>query len=459
MVTERWRRIFLVPPFILGACLAVASKVAVGLLLYGGVGFIEALSVILATLAGALAFGMWTGRGIHPDASVEGVRRRWLLTLVSFTAAVVFSGAWEYFGAFGVRPWSQAMGLALLAGLPLFFGGSLLGAMTRAGSVLHPPPGVSRLSPGVAAILGTAAGFMLAGFVLFPRFSAPHLLLVCVVLLSAGALVHGWILDQVILVRNVERRASDRGELRVDHWVRGRPRSVLRALQENDRLRGLETEQGDPRIPAEVALQHLLPGLRDPRTVLFVGGGAMTVPCLLRRYHPDARIVVLEENQTLTDLAYSHFAVSESDRIEIHHGPPDWRLVELLGEVDAIVVSGSFLAGGNPIPVALRDLLPWFDTLLGADGVVVAYGFPIRGRQAREGLLSPEVPDDPPLKALLDESAARFAPQYLYSAGEDALLVLGPIDPDPPVRLDGFELLWRSDRASEGTLEATPGGV
>ncbi len=440
-IEQHWRYSFLLPPFILGACLAVAAKVAVGLLLYGGVGFLRALSVILATLAGTLAFGLWAGRIVDPVGPTEAVRLRWLLTLVAFTGAVVFAGAWEYFGAFGVQPWSQALGLALLAGLPLFFGGSLLGVMTREDSVLHPPPDASRVSPGMAVILGVGAGFLATGFILFPRFSAPHLLLVCVVLLSAGALIHGWILDQVTVVKTVAVRTSHRGELQVEHRIRGRPRRVHRALLRNGRVVGLESENGSPELPEERAVWSLIQQLDGPRSALFVGAGALTLPRLLRRDRTECRVVVLEEDPLVTEMAYGHFEVDEGDGVEIHHGPPGWGGTEGLGEADLVAVSGSALEGDLPTPLRLQHLLPWLDSLLRPSGVVVAYGLALP-EDGDRGL------DHPYLEPLIGLQTGRLPFRRAFVKEDEVVVVLANRGLDLPDELEGFRMIGAAEGAA-----------
>jgi hypothetical protein len=433
LVDGRWRYSFLLPPFILGVCLAVAAKVSVGLLLYGGVGFLRALSVILATLAAALAFGLWAGRSVGPESSMEAVRLRWLLTLVAFTGAVVFAGTWEYFGAFGVQPWSQALGLALLAGLPLFFGGALLGVMTREDSVLHPKADVSRLSPGVAVILGVGAGFLATGFVLFPRFSAPHLLLVCVVFLSLGALIHGWILDQIPQVRVVGRRESHRGEVRVEHWVRGRPRRVLRALLVNGEVRGLESEGGDPELPGERAVRTFLNQLGKPESILFVGGGGLTLPRLVKAEDPSCRVTVLEEDPLLTELALEHFLVSEADAIDVQQGPVGWGRVGPDEGSAVVVLAASALDDSVPTLVALRHILPWVDDCLRPGGVAVAVGLP-RGAGSELG------PTHPQLRPILDQGSGRFPFRRLYAHDDEVMIVFAHRTLELPEEFEGFLL-------------------
>jgi hypothetical protein len=181
------------PPFVAGASVAVAAEIAGGLLLYSGLGFLQALSIILATEAVALGLGFWSVAGVGPERFVETLRGRWLFVLVAFVVAAVYSAGWEILGGFSADPWSQGAGLAMLAALPLFAGGGLLGLLGREESALgggedgFPPPASS-------ALFGAAAGFLLTGFLLLRELPPTTMLLGCVIVLSAGALVHGQIL-------------------------------------------------------------------------------------------------------------------------------------------------------------------------------------------------------------------------------------------------------------------------
>jgi len=180
-----------VPPFMAGAAAATAAELAAGLLLYSTLGFLRALTVVLTVQMGAIALGFWSASGQQRLGRVEAVRRRWLVCLVAFTAAAVYSGVWRFLGDNVTAALSQGLGLGLLGGLPLFAVAALLGSMGQLDRGVAGRP----VSVGASATLGAGAGFLLTGFVFIPSLEASSTLLVCVIALSAGALVQGWVLD------------------------------------------------------------------------------------------------------------------------------------------------------------------------------------------------------------------------------------------------------------------------
>lgn len=172
-------------PFLVGAATAVVAEVSVGLLLYTGEGMLRALTVLLATLLGALALGLWSAPPPGVTDPVEALRRRWLLVLVAFTVGGATALAWTLWGGLAGDGLRRGAGLALLAAFPLYAAGQLLGAMgaVRADRSL---PG-----PGGPAFAGAAIGAVATGLFLVQRFEPVTTYLLGVVVLSGGALLHG----------------------------------------------------------------------------------------------------------------------------------------------------------------------------------------------------------------------------------------------------------------------------
>jgi len=179
-----------VAPLLVGASAAVAAEVAMGILIYAGDGFLRSLTTVLAIDCVALGVGLWSAPAPHPDL-IDRLRRRWMLGLMAFMAAAVFGVLWSLFPSIGGGALGQALGLTLLAALPLLTCGTILGGM---GSVTRSRMAGRLREPGAAAALGASVGFLLTGL-LIPRTPIPASLLVgCLVLLSAGGLVYGVVL-------------------------------------------------------------------------------------------------------------------------------------------------------------------------------------------------------------------------------------------------------------------------
>lgn len=182
-----------VAPLLVGAAAAIAAEVAMAMLIYAGEGFVRSLTTVLAVEVVALGVGLWSAPAPHRHL-VDRLRRRWMLCLVAFMGATAFGVAWSIVPTLGDGATGQALGLSLLAALPLFTCGTVLGGM---GSVMRSvPPGRLR-EPGAAAALGAGLGFVLTGFLL-PRAPIPASLIVgCLVLLSGAGLVYGGVLSEL----------------------------------------------------------------------------------------------------------------------------------------------------------------------------------------------------------------------------------------------------------------------
>jgi hypothetical protein len=294
-----------VPSFLAGAAAAVALETSAGLLLYTDQGLLSALTLVLTMEVGALGLGLWSGHLSLGKGAVEQVRRRWLLTLVAFSLGAALSmglGLQQDATSSGT---AQGLGLAFLGSFPLFSVGSLLGAMARTDDL-----GIAPVSTvGVPSVLGAAVGFLLAGTVLLPS-AAPHTIyLACLVALSGGALLQGWVLDGRPAVEVRDTVWTSAGELRAEERVLGSPRREVLTLTQGGQLRGAEDSEGRPRRGWEGAV---LEGLKGEESfsgrVVYLGGGSGTLARLLRVAFPEMSLCVVEGTPELIDLAREHFA-------------------------------------------------------------------------------------------------------------------------------------------------------
>lgn len=183
-------RLHWVPSFVTGAASATTATVAVALLLYSGEGMLRSLILIVAFELAALGLGLGFGVAV-PTTRAEALvslRRRWLSVLVAFLAASIFVLAWLFKAGFGARAGTQALGLALLAGLPLYMGGQLLAAISADES------GRGGGGVGAFATLGACAGVLVTGLSGLGRVGVPSLMFFMLMALSGAALVQGWLL-------------------------------------------------------------------------------------------------------------------------------------------------------------------------------------------------------------------------------------------------------------------------
>src|SRR5690606_30080704 len=103
-------------------------------------------------------------------------------------------GTWWSLGSeSGAGRLEQGLGLAVLAALPMYACGAVLGGM-GALAASRPAPSRAR-APGAPATIGAGLGFVITG-ALLPRAPIPASLLVgCLVLLSAGGMIYGVVLS------------------------------------------------------------------------------------------------------------------------------------------------------------------------------------------------------------------------------------------------------------------------
>ncbi len=193
------------PALLVGAAAATVAALTAGLLLYASEGFTRSLTLILTVEMMSLAVGLWTAP-VWPAAStpgasnpdeefiddgVESLRRRWSLVLIAFAVAALYAGVWGFLQDYETTPLSQGLGLGLMGALPLFAVGGLLGRMVT----WEARRGPDRRRVGTPAALGASLGFLGAGLYLIPRLTPLSILLLCLICLSAGALLYGQALD------------------------------------------------------------------------------------------------------------------------------------------------------------------------------------------------------------------------------------------------------------------------
>jgi len=377
----------LLPPFLVGAALAVVAEVAAGLLLYGGPGFIPALSVILAVVLLSLGVGLWqggTGKGEDP---VEIARRRWLLALVSVAAAAVFSGLWEIFQGFGAAALTQGLGLAFLAALPMYAGGLLLAGLGGIGT------GDGSPRAGAAALAGAGMGVLVAGHLFFPTLSPTAILLLCLMALSAAALLHGRILDRQVSVQGIRVLGGGRARVQVEEWVRGHP-SLLRSVLLTPRgPRVITDEQGQAVLPDEILLEEGVPAWTGTvRRALVLGGGGGAVARRLAR-HDEREVWLVDGNGALLEAVVGALPGGDASTLHTHRvrvsdlllgdaGPP------AEGPFDLIVLEWT----RDTVPGALDRLpapaLERLRALLGPAGVLVIFPLTPDPERGEEGLLT-----------------------------------------------------------------------
>ncbi len=174
--------------FLIGGVMGIMAEMAAGLMLYQGPGLLRATTLVLAMEAAAAGAGLLIATRVPREDVSRQLRRHLHLTLVSLGLAGILTSMWAYFGGLSVVRGGQAAALAILAALPLYLAGTVLGLVCRAGSR---DAEEGTVAVGGPALLGAATGFLIYGLFLIPRLAPPVLVLLCMAAVSAAALLHG----------------------------------------------------------------------------------------------------------------------------------------------------------------------------------------------------------------------------------------------------------------------------
>lgn len=332
-------RLAWLPPLLVAASAAIASEVAVSILLYGGAGFVRSLTTILATIGFAFSMGLWSApKGTRK--LVDRLRRRWVFCLFAYLAAAAYGTAWSLVESVGSARWGQAVGLTLVAALPLYASGSVLGGLSEAART---DAGRRLPGPGASAALGATLGILATGFLL-PRAPMPaSLLIVCLVMLSLGGMAFGGVLASRTEVEEQARRPGRPHDVRVLEVRRGLDDVARRDLVEGTQLRRTMPLEATGRPPWDVsAVRAVLPDLDAPCRVLLLGSGASAAPRAILREHPSARVHVLERTAATVELGRDWFStelsVGEDDRLVVSAGNLDDAISALEPGIDILVV-------------------------------------------------------------------------------------------------------------------------
>ena len=368
-MTARSRRLAWIPPLLVGASTAIAAEVALGMLLYAGPGLVRSLTTVLAVEVAALGGGLWTAPQPGPDG-IDRLRKKWLLCLSSFLIATIYGTAWSVSQNVGEDPISQGLGLALLAGFPLYTSGVVLGGM--ASIATNQTNGRWQAS---LAALGAAFGFMITGLLLTRVPMPASLLIGCLVLLSAGGMIYGMVLGQQAQVHVHAARVSKGGDVRVEDRRVTELKLGVRYLLEGDQVRQRVMLTGEGALPWDLLIgKVLIPEEDCSWRLLLIGGGASTLPRMLREERGTSTIEVLERTGAVVELGRDYFNTElrsgSTEREIVRIGNLEDLLADVQGPFDLVIVDTSALAplGGSSAlsKLAHTKLL----SVLGTSGVI-----------------------------------------------------------------------------------------
>lgn len=345
-----------------GVALGVVAFAAASLILYEAQGVLPAAGGVVATLAAALAAGLWAG---SPEARPDRAPTwRWVGAGVAVAAAGVFGTLWTYFQLERFGGASRALALLFLVGIPVYAIAFLLPALAAWASHFHAPQGggddgeAAALSRGaeetvMAVLVGGAVGAALSGLFLLPAISPGPLLL------GVGAVLTFPLFFPRVAEpgaqggeRLLHQEETAYGTLRVTQIIHpgGRRQPELRLYVDDEIESGELERSGAPTFAYVAAAERWLREVTpDGASYLFLGGGAYTLPRRIAEDDPGARITVVELDPAVTRIAYRWFGVRQEHRIHSLHG--DGRAVACTlprGAWDRVVLD--VYGGGEQVP-------------------------------------------------------------------------------------------------------------
>ena len=181
------------PSCLLGAAIATALGTGAGILLYDEQGLLRAALIVAGVNVVAAAVGLrMAGAGEPRGDPLAG--KWWLGLMLALLGAAAFAILWERMDAFAAAPAAQGLGLAMTSALPAYCAAGTWARIGALEALLH--RGARRQT-----VLGTAAGAVAGALLVWVFLGRPvwavTAFLVAMVLGSAGARLHVWILDRV----------------------------------------------------------------------------------------------------------------------------------------------------------------------------------------------------------------------------------------------------------------------
>ena len=292
-------------------------------------------TAVIGVILAALALGSHLGGRLADGGAVP---LSWVLVASAVTAALPIVGSglpWVAHDLLGFVGGALASAVILFAPAVLCLGAVvpyLVQADTRSlGNVGRRAGDVS-----AAATAGSIAGTFLTGFILLPAFPLPVLLAITAVGLLALAALSGVVLGKrvqsgvialVALSLGILGFAGARrapGTLHEEQTLYasvsvtesvGLDGRIVRTLWQNGGSSSAEfVDTGDPAHEYVDASGLLLePVIDRVRSMLVLGGAALSLPVAFSRWRPDLRIDVVEIDPVVTELAEEFFAYGRDE--------------------------------------------------------------------------------------------------------------------------------------------------
>lgn len=325
---------------LIGAALGIIAFAGGGVILYASRGLIAASVGLVATLAAALAGGVWAGAPTA-DAEPSPLPGRWLVAGLATGASGLVATAVSLLGAASLGVGGRIGVLLLMIALPTYAIGLLLPPLLvwaeRREEETGDAAGFGVLGVLVlGAVAGVGVGSLLAG-VIASYSSAGSLLLGTGLLLSLPAMLPERTAPRAA-ERTVFQSETPFGTVRVVEVTYPGERQPERRLFLNDEEESGElVRSGAPTLAYIAAAERWLAEVSRPGDAyLFLGGGAYTLPRRVAERDPGAAITTVELDPEVTRVAGRFFGLRPQHRITALHGDARAVVEALPGAYDRI---------------------------------------------------------------------------------------------------------------------------
>ncbi len=303
---------------------------------------------VIGVILAALALGSHLGGRL---ADAGRVPLSWILVVAGLTGVVPVLGAgipWWARGSLGFVPGALASALVLFAA-PVLCLGAVVPYLVKADTASVDRVGRRAGDVSAAATAGSIVGTFTTGFLLLPAMPLPVLMGLTAAALLALAALSGWALGGGVPTELLALGALGLGvlgnagsalppdvlhreqtlyaavEVTERDWAEGR---MVRELFQNGGSSSAEyVDTGDPAHRyVDVSGILLEPRMERARSMLVLGGAALSLPVAFARWRPELRIEVVEIDPAVTALAREYFAYGRGDHPTIQVVQDDARV-------------------------------------------------------------------------------------------------------------------------------------
>lgn len=255
--------------------MGAGTAAGAALLLYTGRGFLSTAGFLIAVSIAAVAGGLWVGAPDVSAARAVPSRARWAWAVIAFLVAGAFVLFWNSRPTLRSLAVGGALAVLFVLAEPAYAAGSLIAALDARSRTSRAFAGSA-----VAALLGGAAGVLLAATMLIPNFAAPGIYFGAAALLvitgtiestrpaRAGGKDGHSMRDAVVIITGV----SDRGQVGyavAERFLAAGARLVITGRSEavHDAAAGLG-EKGTVRavqadLTSPIEAEHVVQAARD----------------------------------------------------------------------------------------------------------------------------------------------------------------------------------------------------